>query len=322
MFGSLVIFFPTPHEGGPLLLRHRGHEWTFDSGQELAAECKPSIGYVAFFSDMEHEVTPVVSGHRITLTYNLYFDDDGPVSANDAVSGHLSSPLIRASNAHPFREAFDSLLANPEFLGDGGTLAFGLRHIYPIKNSLEHVYSVLKGSDAVVYQSVLALGFQPVLYLYYEIEEYENHWQGSLIDKVVDLSDADYDSDGDVGDITKVIHEEGGIVVHQEGWRRLRPSYGNRRVMPEETVEWVTPVTTFNRKGSAFPTYGNSPTLNVVYGDVCLVVRIGKAGERLAYPRGQPKDSTNGHSGYYRTKYDLPPAKPGRHRTTAYGLGT
>jgi hypothetical protein len=322
MFGSLVIVFPTPHEGGALLLRHRGHEWTFDSGQELAAECKPSIGYIAFFSDIEHEVAPVVSGHRITLTYNLYFDDDGPVSTNDAVSGHLSSRLTWASNVHPFREAFNSLLANPEFLGDGGTLAFGLRHIYPIKNnSLEHVYSVLKGSDAVVYQSVLALGFQPVLYLYYEIEEYDI--QGSFIHKVVDLSDADYDSDGDVEDITKVIHEEGGIVVHQEGWTRLCPSSRVRKEMPEETVEWVTPVTTFNRKGSAFPTYGNSPTLKVVYGDVCLVVRIGKAGERLGYPRVQPKDADDrAKAYYYDPKYDLPPAELGRHRITRYGLGT
>jgi hypothetical protein len=27
MFGSLVVVFPTPHEGGALSLRHRGHEW-------------------------------------------------------------------------------------------------------------------------------------------------------------------------------------------------------------------------------------------------------------------------------------------------------
>src|ERR1700761_3134829 len=67
MFGSLVIVFPTPHEGGALLLRHRGHEWISDSGKALAAEKIPSISYVAFFSDIEHEVAPVISGHRIIL---------------------------------------------------------------------------------------------------------------------------------------------------------------------------------------------------------------------------------------------------------------
>jgi hypothetical protein len=40
MFGSLVIVFPTPHEGGALLLRHRGQEWIFDSDQALAAKCQ------------------------------------------------------------------------------------------------------------------------------------------------------------------------------------------------------------------------------------------------------------------------------------------
>ena len=94
MFGSLVIVFPTPHEGGALHLRHRGHEWIFDSGQALTAKSQSSIGYVAFFSDIEHEVAPVTSGHRITLTYNLFFDDGGPVSANDAVSEHLSPPTV------------------------------------------------------------------------------------------------------------------------------------------------------------------------------------------------------------------------------------
>ncbi|KAF8464795.1 hypothetical protein DFH94DRAFT_640019, partial [Russula ochroleuca] len=61
MFGSLVIVFPTPHEGGALLLRHRGQEWIFDSGKELAAKDEPSIGYAAFFSDIEHEVAPVIT---------------------------------------------------------------------------------------------------------------------------------------------------------------------------------------------------------------------------------------------------------------------
>lgn len=72
MFGSLVIVFPTAHVGGALRLRHGGTEWTFDSATEVLNQPTPSIGYVAFFSDVEHEVTPVTSGHRVTLTYNLY----------------------------------------------------------------------------------------------------------------------------------------------------------------------------------------------------------------------------------------------------------
>jgi hypothetical protein len=64
-----------------------------------------------------------------------------------------------------FNEAFKALLENPEFMADGGTLAFGLRHVYLIDNlkSLKHGYNVLKGSEAVVYQSMRTLGVVRVL---------------------------------------------------------------------------------------------------------------------------------------------------------------
>ncbi|KAF8351737.1 hypothetical protein F5887DRAFT_1277540 [Amanita rubescens] len=75
MFGSLVIFFPTAHEGGSLLMRKNGVEWSFDSSKVLADDGGPRLGYVALYSDVEHEVAVVTSGHRITITYNLYFDN-------------------------------------------------------------------------------------------------------------------------------------------------------------------------------------------------------------------------------------------------------
>ena len=100
MFGSLVVVFPTPHEGGALFLRHHGHEWIFDSAQALAAVDQPTIGYAAFFSDIEHEIAPVTSGNRITLTYNLYFGyGDGPDSEDDddAASEHPIPPQLQES---------------------------------------------------------------------------------------------------------------------------------------------------------------------------------------------------------------------------------
>jgi len=279
MFGSLVVVFPTPHEGGALFLRHRGQEWVFDSDRELTALHQPTIGYVAFFSDVEHEVAPVISGHRVTLTYNLYFDNgDGPGSSKDAVSERLSLPP--AVNKSSFRESFQGMLENPEFLAYGGTLAFGLRHVYPISDDgknptpLEPVYRALKGSDAIVYQTVRALGFQPILYMYYEWETPHDKLEGAVIDKVIDFKHTN------LSDITRVVRDRGGIVVCQENWK-IDEEYGYEN---PERVEWVTPVTTFNRKERAFATYGNEPTLEVVYADLCLFVRIGKVGERLVYP--------------------------------------
>jgi hypothetical protein len=277
MFGSLVIVFPSPHEGGALFLRHRGQEWTFDSGKALeAAKDQPSIGYVAFFSDIEHEVTPVTSGHRITLTYNLYFDDGGPVSPNDAVSEHLISPKL--PNQVRFCDAFAALLGNPEFLADGGTVAFGLRHVYPIKNGLNHVYKILKGSDAVVYQSVFALGYEPALYVNYNKKDI-------MIDKVVDFSKwmgAFCSRQGP--QIEDVVYLEGGVPAYAEGTQIENDRFLTVEI--REGVEWVTPVTEFNRQTDAVTIgyAGNEPAMEWAYGDVCLVVRVGKAGDRLAYP--------------------------------------
>ena len=273
MFGSLVIVFPTPHEGGALHLRHRGQEWIFDSGQVLAAKDKPSIGYAAFFSDIEHEVAPVTSGHRVTLTYNLYFENDEPISADDAVSKHLAPPLV---NEGAFTEAFTALLEDPEFLAEGGTLAFGLRHVYPIKDDLKHVYNVLKGSDAVVYQSVRANLFEPVLYMYYKNDGLGV--EGVLIDRVVNFTQY-YDPEGQ--DLVQFLHSKGGIIVSRER-ERLR-DLSESLYATAEQVEWVTPMTTINQKEDAYISYGNESTLDFVYGEVCLVVRIGKAGDRLAF---------------------------------------
>ena len=80
MFGSLVVALPTKHVGGTFPLRHNDREWVFDSAKLVSpqnTESPPSrAAFVAFFGDIEHEVTKVESGYRVTLSYNIYFGDD------------------------------------------------------------------------------------------------------------------------------------------------------------------------------------------------------------------------------------------------------
>src|SRR5258708_12244162 len=59
MFGSLVVVFPTPHEGGTLFIRHRGQEWTFASASALSPAPPSSGASIAFFTYVDHESTPV-----------------------------------------------------------------------------------------------------------------------------------------------------------------------------------------------------------------------------------------------------------------------
>ena len=287
MFGSLVIVFPTSHEGGALFLRHRGHEWIFDSGHALAGGAldRPSIGYVAFLNDIEQDAAPVTSGHCVTLTYNLYFDDDDvSVSEKSAVSEHLTAPNPLKQDG--FRKAFEALLENPEFMAEGGTLAFGLRHGYPIKHrGLKHVCKVLKGSDAVVYQSARALGFEPTLYMYYK--SWGTH-EGMVIDGPVDFSDAVFDEDKGES-IRKYMQMQGGILVRQDGGKiGYRDPYTDRDYDDDylknpEPVEWVTPITTYNRIEDVYATFEKSRMYSI-HGDACMIIRIGKVGDRLAYP--------------------------------------
>jgi hypothetical protein len=218
------------------------------------------------------------------LTYNLYFGDggDSELPSKEPVSEHLSLPPVGNENA--FREAFQGLLENPEFLSYGGALAFGLRHVYPIEDDpghpspLEDIYGALKGSDAIVYQTARALGFQPVLYMHYEQTTPNDFQEAAVIDKVINFRRLR--RWGAAVDITNVVRQAGGIAVCQEGWG-IDPEDGYEN---PEKVEWVTPVTTFNRKEGTFATYDGKPHLEVTHADLCLFVRIGKAGERLVYP--------------------------------------
>lgn len=107
MFGSLVVVFPTRHEGGALHLRHKAEEWTFDSAAITSAQETPSIAYIAFYSDVEHKVSMVTSGHRVTLTYNLYFDDATSVTSHtwakedDTALREALSSLLKKSRCTP-----------------------------------------------------------------------------------------------------------------------------------------------------------------------------------------------------------------------------
>jgi hypothetical protein len=74
MFGSLVIALPTKHTGGVLQLRHDDETFNHDCSNKFSLS-PPSLEWVAFYSDVEHEVSKVKHGHRVTLTYNLYFVD-------------------------------------------------------------------------------------------------------------------------------------------------------------------------------------------------------------------------------------------------------
>lgn len=229
--------------------------------------------------DVEHEIAPVISGHQVTLTYDLYAEDDVPTKVQQASESSL--PL---ANERAFRNAFAALLKNREFLVDGGTLAFGLANAYSFGKDFKHVHGALRGSDAAVYRTLRALGFEPVLRMYYN--EWKPHYVGeslnghaAIFDKIVDFSGWRWQEDPSIPEFVQSMN---GQLARPEDLQ-TEEQYGYEE--GAEVVEWVTPETTYNRKESAFasPKAMDAET-NVAYGDLCLFVRIRKDGERLSYP--------------------------------------
>ena len=302
MFGTLVLVFPTQHEGGALVLRHNhtdsqqpeevtkglakssaqpaAREWVFDSGAELASQTTPSIGYVAFFSDVEHEVRRVVSGHRITLTYNLYFAEDiaADVGANMAASKAksattppptLTTPSSLSTRAEPIKFHIQTILANNEILPQGGVLGFGLNHVYPVEKqrSIRHIPAMLKGSDLLLWNVLRDLGLEPTVYYVYRHQAEPDFGMGNrsrnfILDHKMRFGQCEVDLEY----FASYIHSGGGSILNKD-----------------ESILWVTTPTGLSTIKESFVAYGNQAMLDFVYADLCLVARVGEPTSRLIY---------------------------------------
>ena len=92
-------------------MRHAGQKLLFDWSASKNKGKTPAIHWAAFYSDCEHEVFEVTSGHRITLTYNLFVTRG---------LGHLAgSSKILNTRQLPLYATLRNALAVPRFLRGG-----------------------------------------------------------------------------------------------------------------------------------------------------------------------------------------------------------
>ena len=92
MVGTLVVSLPSAHTGGELVVEHGGESVTYRTSKE-------ELSFVAFYADCRHEVRPVKSGYRVTLTFNLLAAGEtgaqasGPVAdLAHCLTGHFTTP--------------------------------------------------------------------------------------------------------------------------------------------------------------------------------------------------------------------------------------
>ncbi|KAI0355266.1 hypothetical protein OH77DRAFT_1425348 [Trametes cingulata] len=325
MFGSLVIVFPSPHEGGELVIRHQGRTWTFSSA-ELLSGSTSSIAWIAFFSDVEHEVLPVLSGHRVTVTYNLYLSPNGPGTALPDGLTILQPPH---ANPSAIADALRAFLSNEKVLPQGGILGFGLRHVYPLPRTwdesdddpLDVVERFLKGSDAALYQACEELGLNPRLRL---IAEAGPNYIPVMLNRMVTYGDEPVSDDEEalLGDKDVQMYEDkefqfadddnrveddeddhnGSEADKDDGDKdgdtssidSYEKQYGRR--IP---IYWVTKCEEGKSPGTShqYVSYGNEASTSYLYVSVCLVAEVESPEKRKLVPMESDEGEEGSHEG-------------------------
>ena len=283
MFGSLVCLLPSTHEGGNLLLRHRNYEFTFD-GQALLQEAPPaSIAWVAFFGDVEHEVALVTSGHRITITFNLYFDSN------------FGGPVPQATSEHLFKSALKKLIDDPFLSSVHPYLGFGLDYAYPFRKAILEPDSInLKGVDATLIRILNELGVDYDFYLLYRENEHDDNCPFRVLSKNIfdgKYLDSNYDNidrifsksflvfDPIVGtpeDLVPSLRGQGGWTPLWEDFYNL---YRSGMSFPRMDIEWVTKPREENLDRSFAMMYGNEALPGYLYHFLCVVVKLSEPDE-------------------------------------------
>lgn len=131
MVATLVVSLPSVHSGGELIVDDGGIEHIYRGSRD-------DLVLVAFYADRRHEVKPVRSGYRVTLTFNLMLT--GPAPTSDA------GPVAQA--ARHLSEHFTSRVTSPyggRDLGEPVRLAFLLDHEYTQAGLRSNRF---KGADA------------------------------------------------------------------------------------------------------------------------------------------------------------------------------
>ncbi|MDO5696950.1 MAG: 2OG-Fe(II) oxygenase [Dermatophilus congolensis] len=94
MVATLVVSLPAPGTGGELVVHDSSGPSTYRASREAAT-------FVAFYADQRHEVRPVRTGHRITLTYNLLLTGDTTAQRVSAPTAEGLADLLREYFSKP-----------------------------------------------------------------------------------------------------------------------------------------------------------------------------------------------------------------------------
>ncbi|KAL1744221.1 hypothetical protein HDZ31DRAFT_39161 [Schizophyllum fasciatum] len=233
-FGTLIVIFPAPHEGGELVFDDGEHEWTVDAASEILKDGQPHLVYAAFYGDVTHEVRKVTSGHRVTLTWNIFCENEYPEPPE------TPSPVLLGYMDQP-KQALSALLNDERLLPNGGYLGFGLRYLYPVEDRSWLNARYLRGGDAMIRSVCEDLNLEVSVLFAYGCEAH-----GDIYDILNERKDAYFVSthateldclDGYTS-VWEMFSEH--TVIRNAGTPPVFKPHARRRRRNEEEVVWVT----------------------------------------------------------------------------------
>jgi len=156
VFGTLVACLPVEFSGGRLVLRHettRSYDWGHGGYSQPSAPYR--VAWAAFYGDVDHEVEPVRTGTRVTLTWLLRRG-----------AGPGSRRRLATATETDLEATLTAALADPRFMPGGGTLAVPCVHLYadtpglvkPSAKLSRNAVLRLKGRDRLVASAALRAG--------------------------------------------------------------------------------------------------------------------------------------------------------------------
>ncbi|MFI8186213.1 2OG-Fe(II) oxygenase [Actinacidiphila glaucinigra] len=135
MVGTLVVSLPSHHTGGELVVSHAGRSVVHQASRE-------KLTFAAFYADCLHEVKPVKSGYRVTLTMNLLAERIRPAGEDD---GDSVADLAHCLTEHFTEPAEERYAYGRQKAAPPNRLVYLLDHEYT-QRGLD--WDRLKGADA------------------------------------------------------------------------------------------------------------------------------------------------------------------------------
>lgn len=129
--GTLLIGLPFAFTGGQLILEHGSDKATVDwshAHEHLKGEARTPLAlpWVFFYSDVQHEILPVQSGHRLTLAYDVFSSPGVTYQSTEALHN-----IVHVSDTTIYRD-LKAFLDDAALFSTGSTLALSLMHEYPV----------------------------------------------------------------------------------------------------------------------------------------------------------------------------------------------